>query len=296
MGRPSSLVSYTYILFSACLLALTHAAASHPPANDVTWLYPNDFSRNHTFNALDTVNVSWISAYSPTFLNLACHDRSGGYYSALQIGVPATGSRLVSLHSAAIYQGCHFEISAPANFSNISHSPSFDITVEEDQPPVFWTAIGQADGNRGGGCASSRADNDGGDDTRRKYAMIGIGVGVAVGVFAITTAAYMLLTIARRRKNMMKRKQQFDSQESIDRGSMTKDWVFNRLSPLPPRPPPSTGDDVSRHEVDGAETEKKKKNNKDGVVTRSWMERQIRKGDFYEVGAQRHELESHAPQ
>ena len=242
------------------LLAFT-LALDHPPANDVTWLYPSDYTQNLTFNTLDIVNVSWISAYAPTFLNLACqHTTDDGYSSALKIQVPATGNRLVSLISAASYRNCHFEISAPANFTNISHSPSFDMTALDEQQPGFFTldhGVANAQQRNNGGASSNAGSCT--NNPRQKYAMIGIGVGVAVGVFAITTAAYTLLSIARRTKRLRQQ------QERKGSDSRTKEWVLNRS--------PSSGS--SRVPV--AE--------KDCVVTKEWMEKQIRNGDFYEVGA-----------
>ncbi|KAL8720245.1 MAG: hypothetical protein Q9225_002877 [Loekoesia sp. 1 TL-2023] len=251
----------------------------HPPANDITWLYPNDYNQNLTFNVLDIVNVSWISAYAPAFLNLACqHKTDNGYSSAIQIQVPATGNRLISLNAAATYRDCHFEISAPANFTNISHSPSFEMTAKDDREPVFWTMdhlnanTQQEKASRHESCTS---------DPQKKFAMIGIGIGVAVGVFAITTAAYTLLTIARRKGQLQFQQKNIEKKRSLDQDPRTKDWVLNRLSPS-----------SSCHEVD---TEGKK----DCGVTNEWMETQRRKGDFYEVDAaaaqwQRHEMESRA--
>ncbi|KAL8942954.1 MAG: hypothetical protein Q9216_001369 [Gyalolechia sp. 2 TL-2023] len=257
------LLSYCSII-SISFLSFTRAA-DHSPANKVTWLYPGDYTRTLTFNNLDIVNVSWISAYAPTFLDLACHNSSGDYSSALKIQVRATGNRLISLNPAATYESCRFELSAPENSSTISRSPNFDVESDELRVPAFWTLDGHAADGR------QIDDADDGPCTRRsrhevamqnKQAMIGVGVGVAVGVFAVTTLVYTLIIVAiRKRQAQDEGKRRMGKKES-----MTKDWVLK--SSL------SSGD-FCRGVVDPE--------GKNQSAAEEWMEKQIRNGDFYEV-------------
>ncbi|KAL9021325.1 MAG: hypothetical protein Q9185_001435 [Variospora sp. 1 TL-2023] len=207
------------ILSSTIILSLLTftLAASSPPNTTVTWLYPPPSSPAALiFNALDTVNVSWISAHSRASLTLACHknknsdNNSNGaasaFTSALHLQVPATGCRLVSLAPASPYRTCRFQISAPANSSNIiSFSASFDIITDEARSPVFRTLDPLASNHPLDGpkkCNGPQQQQQQQQQQGRKSAMvvgIGIGVGVAVGVvFAatLTLAAGTLLLLA----------------------------------------------------------------------------------------------------
>ncbi|KAL9030536.1 MAG: hypothetical protein Q9196_001357 [Gyalolechia fulgens] len=260
-------LSYCCIL-STSFLTVTRAA-DHPPANYVTWLYPADSTDVLTFNTLDVVNVSWISAYAPTFLDLACHNSSGGYSSALKIQVPATGNRLVSLHPAAsytaTYQRCRFEISAPDNFSHISQSPSFHLQVQEDRDPVLWTP--DADAQQGSRInhpdddeSSSSPGSQHQHATRHVQAMIGIGVGVAVGVFAITALAYTLFVIAARKAELRRE----TKGPSTGRESMTKNWVLE--SALSGSQPGQEGGAGGK-----------------GQVAEGWVEKQTRDGHISDI-------------
>ncbi|KAI4168139.1 MAG: hypothetical protein LQ343_006630 [Gyalolechia ehrenbergii] len=256
------MIQYSVALFSyRCFLSVSFLvfarAADYPPANNVTWLYPSDYTQIFTFNTLDIVNVSWISAYAPTFLDLACHSASGGFSSVLNIQAPATGNRLISLNPAATYQRCRFEISAPENFSKVSHSPSFNMDVHEDWDPVIWNA--QQIGYRvDESCASSSSQHK--TAMHNKQTMIGIGVGVAVGVFAITTLVYTLVIIAIR-----KRQAQQEAKRPIGKRSMTKEWVIK--SSL------SSRDFCHKEGAEGGGNQS----------SEEWMEKQTRNGDLYEM-------------
>lgn len=60
--------------------------------------------------------------------------------------------------------------------------------------------------------------------------MIGIGIGVAVGVLAYTTAIYTLIHFTRRRKRQRERN---STSEALDKkaGSRTAEWVLHKSSP-----------------------------------------------------------------
>ncbi|KAL8802951.1 MAG: hypothetical protein Q9200_006406, partial [Gallowayella weberi] len=159
MYRPSS---FTFLCgaVSLCLVALTQAA-DQPSTDSVTWLYPSQIaldSQDLTFNTLDTLNVSWISTHTPAFLTLSCsssssssnnQDPTAAYTTILQLPVPASGTRLISLLPLALAtnptpQQCHFSLSSsttppPANTNNHDNSIPFAILNEPDQTPALWT-------------------------------------------------------------------------------------------------------------------------------------------------------------
>ncbi|KAI4183049.1 MAG: hypothetical protein L6R41_005631 [Letrouitia leprolyta] len=178
----------------------------------------------------------------------------------MKIQVPATGNRLISLNSAATYQRCRFEMSAPEKSSNVSYSPRFFMDTSEDRNPVFWTldslhaneVINQND--------SCQSDDQHSHSMQHRQTMIGVGVGVAVGVFAITTLAYTLIIIAIRKRQQRKETEG----SSTKKESMTKDWVLKN----------SLSSSASGQAVDA----EGKAQAADG-----WMEKQFRNSDFHEM-------------
>ncbi|KAI4259971.1 MAG: hypothetical protein L6R35_007444, partial [Caloplaca aegaea] len=176
------------------------------------------------FNALDTVNVSWISAHGHASLALACHNNNNSdnnsngapnaSTSALHLQVPATGCRLVSLAPASPYRTCRFQISAPANSSTIiSFSASFDIITDEARSPAFRTLDHLASNNPLDGHRTTKIEGGRGkkkcngpqqqQQQGRKYAMVvgvGVGVGVAVGVVFATGTLLLAAVFSRRRR------------------------------------------------------------------------------------------------
>ncbi|KAI4155093.1 MAG: hypothetical protein L6R39_001297 [Caloplaca ligustica] len=223
-SRSSSTIPFAIIL---SLVTLTHAI-DHLPNNDVSWLYPSPSSPGTlVFSTLDIINVSWISTHAYAFLNLACQN-NGAYTSPLQLPVPATGNRLVPLKPAAGYQGCQFEISALANATNTSRSARFSVGNKEDQPPVLWTIDhSSSDKNAQADSKGSRCKGSG---PQKTLAMVGIGIGAAVGVFAFTTAVYTLVHLTGRKRQL--RAAGNNGKKSIHRRSMsrTEDWVLERAS------------------------------------------------------------------
>ncbi|KAL8695268.1 MAG: hypothetical protein Q9218_000166 [Villophora microphyllina] len=214
----------TIILFLISTLLSSIFAADHPPNTDVYWFYPAALptNQNLTYNTLDTLNVSWISSHTPTFLNLACQN-DNAYTSVLKTQVPATGNRLVGLGIASGYQGCHFEISAPSVMLNISHGVGFMMTDQQDKTPVFWTSGSSSMTGNNGSCAAAASESRNGDGNNR-YKMVGIGVGVAVGVFAITTAGWLLIETQRRKRRSRGRSTDVDA-SGKGRDSRIKEWV-----------------------------------------------------------------------
>lgn len=252
-------------LSCCCIISFSfHAfasAADSPSINNVTWLYPNKYTVLLAFNSLDIVNVSWISAYAPASLELACQNDSDEFSSAMKIQVPATGNRLISLNPAATYERCRFEISAPENTSNISYSPRFYMDTKEDRNPVFWTLDSlHANEVNYQNITSCHGHGENAHSMQHQQTMIGVGVGVAVGVFAITTLAYTLIIITIRKRQQKKEAKG----SSTTRESMTKDWVLKS----------SLSSSGSGREVD-AEGK--------SAVAEGWMEKQIRSGDFHDM-------------
>ncbi|KAL8674481.1 MAG: hypothetical protein Q9168_001146 [Polycauliona sp. 1 TL-2023] len=173
--------------------------------NGVTWLYPSLAAPSLAYNTLDTVNVTWISTYTPAFLKLTCQQDSF-YTSILELPVPATGNRLISLMTVAStasslstsYQSCRFELSAP-----VSQSVSFNLTAISTQDPAFWSldssTFSSSSAEFNEQQARARAAQCSNKNTSTS-AIAAIGVGVAVGVFALTTACFVLYEVQRRTK------------------------------------------------------------------------------------------------
>ncbi|KAL9001108.1 MAG: hypothetical protein Q9169_000291 [Polycauliona sp. 2 TL-2023] len=201
-----------YLIPFISLLSVTLAAdePSQGDNEDVTWLYPSLAAPSLTFNILDTINVTWISTHTPAFLKLSCQ-KGTVYTTALELPVPATGNRLLSLMilsstnsiSSTSYDSCHFELSSPTNFTNLSQSVSFNLTAISTQEPAFWSLDSSTFSSSSEKYLEQQARAQ---DARCKNkntstsAMAAIGVGVAVGVFALTTACFVLYEVQRRKK------------------------------------------------------------------------------------------------
>ncbi|KAI4109652.1 MAG: hypothetical protein LQ339_001765 [Xanthoria mediterranea] len=250
MLRP---LSYSPLYLSAFLLLLSSALtlADDPPqqssSSDVTWLYPSLSVPSLTFNTLDTINVSWISHNTPAYLKLSC--QTNNYYTtALELPVPATGNRLISLlslqpstpttsitttPSPPPYQSCTFQLSSPTNITNISQSVAFNLTsLPINHAPAFWSldptsfsAATQTFLDQ-----KSRADDARcRDKNTSTSAMAAIGVGVAVGVFALTTAGFVLYEVQRRRKlQLAETETEAESEEGGGRRGTGK-WIAKTL-------------------------------------------------------------------
>ncbi|CAO1600743.1 hypothetical protein XANCAGTX0491_004425 [Xanthoria calcicola] len=255
MLRP---LSYSPLYLSAFLLLLssTRTLADDPPqqpsssSSDVTWLYPSLSVPSLTFNTLDTINVSWISHNTPAYLKLSC--QTNNYYTtALELPVPATGNRLISLlslqpstssststsnpTSPPPYQSCTFQLSSPTNITNISQSVAFNLTSlpSTTQPPAFWSldptsfsAATQTFLDQ-----KSRADDARCRDKNNTStsAMAAIGVGVAVGVFALTTAGFVLYEVQRRRKLQLAEAESVEEGEGGGGWRGTGKWIAKTL-------------------------------------------------------------------
>lgn len=236
------------IIFSLLRLSL----AAHPPNPPVTWLYPPPASHPLTFNALDTVNVSWISAHTPASLTLACqnnnnnNDNNAESTPALHLRVPATGSRLISLAPASQYRTCCFEISSSSNHHGEGGGGAiFSIINDESLPPFFRTLASPpsfSSSNDGTGTAPQATSPEEGKNSKttcddgKKPAAVVIGVAVAVGGFAaMSAAAYLSLGLLRgsRRSRSRSRvrargggKGKGEGEGEVDKGSKTREWVF----------------------------------------------------------------------
>ena len=199
---------------TAILTLLTLTIAIENPSNsndDVTWLYPSLAAPSLSFNILDTVNVTWISTRTPAFLKLSCQKDNNPYSSELEIPVPATGNRLISLmilsspasSSAPSYDNCRFELSSPTNSPNLSESVAFNLTAISTREPSFWSLDSSTFSSSSEKFLEQQARAQ---EARCKNkntstsAMAAIGVGVAVGVFALTTACFVLYEVQRRKK------------------------------------------------------------------------------------------------
>ncbi|KAI4277431.1 MAG: hypothetical protein L6R38_005445 [Xanthoria sp. 2 TBL-2021] len=228
MLRP---LSYSPLYLSASFLLTTLTLAIDQPqksSSDVTWLYPSLSVPSLTFNTLDTINVSWISHNTPAILKLSC--QTNNYYTtALELPVPATGNRLVSLlllssytpsssSSSPSYQSCSFELSSPTNITNISQSVAFNLTATSTQEPAFWSLDPNSFSSSSQKYLDQKARAEEArckDKNTSTSAMAAIGVGVAVGVFALTTACFVLYEVQRRKKLQLAEKEDGDGDGSV---------------------------------------------------------------------------------
>ncbi|KAI4271965.1 MAG: hypothetical protein LQ337_005635 [Flavoplaca oasis] len=210
---------YLPLYLTAILSLLTLTIAAENPSNsdddDVTWLYPSLAAPSLSFNILDTVNVTWISTRTPAFLKLSCRKGNNPYSSELEIPVPATGNRLISLmilsstasSSTSTYDTCRFELSSPTNSPNLSESAAFNLTAISTREPSFWSIDSSTFSSSSEKFLEQQARAQ---EARCKNkntstsAMAAIGVGVAVGVFALTTACFVLYEVQRRKKRQAK--------------------------------------------------------------------------------------------
>ncbi|KAL8854669.1 MAG: hypothetical protein Q9221_000451 [Calogaya cf. arnoldii] len=235
MLRPRS---YSPLHLAVFILLTTLTLAIDPPQKSfegVTWLYPSLSVPSLTFNTLDTINVSWISHQNPASLKLTC--QTNNYYTpALELPVPSTGNRLISLlllssssSSSPSYQSCRFELSSPTKITTLPQSVSFNLTAIPAQEPAFWSL----DSNSFSSSSSTYLDQKAkAEEARCKNkntstsAMAAIGVGVAVGVFALTTACFVLYEVQRRRKVQAAEKES-KRNECERRG--TEKWIAKTL-------------------------------------------------------------------
>ncbi|KAL8711370.1 MAG: hypothetical protein Q9220_004267 [cf. Caloplaca sp. 1 TL-2023] len=179
------------------------------PKKDSTtaFLYPPPSpSKNLTVSTLDVLNASWISfpPQPPTTLTLTltCLSSTNNTYTPIISlpNVPVTGNRLIPLSSAADYTTCRLDLSfstgggGPSQ-NTTTQSTTFQILPAPHDPataPVLWTLTSTTNGNK---CSPSSGNH--------KLVMVGIGLGVAVGVFSLTTAVgWLLFERARRRRGV----------------------------------------------------------------------------------------------
>ncbi|KAL8859548.1 MAG: hypothetical protein Q9178_003947 [Gyalolechia marmorata] len=231
MVRPLSLSP----IFSTSLLlltTLTEAASPSPNSDDIKWLYPPPSAPSLTYNTLDAINVSWISPHTPAFLKLACQINNH-YTTALELPIPATGNRIISLTPLAAstspsYQSCRFEISVPSNPNSNNNTPStsFNLTTLETKDPQLWT-LDPSSTSTQYQQQKTRADaakckaQDASTST-----MAAIGVGVAVGVFALTTACFVLFEVQRRRKRLAAEEAEAEKEKEE---VVAKKWIAKTL-------------------------------------------------------------------
>ncbi|KAL8804239.1 MAG: hypothetical protein Q9182_002693 [Xanthomendoza sp. 2 TL-2023] len=222
MYRPSSL-TFLYGAASLCLITLTQAA-DQPSTDSVTWLYPSQIAldtQDLAFNTLDTLNVSWISTYTPAFLTLSCSSSSSSSNqdpapadtTILQLPVPATGTRLISLLPLALApnptpQKCHFSLSSSSTTTPSTANPNakndnsipFTILNSPDKPPILWTPDASSTSSKYQQTKTHAQESKCKSKDTSTSTMAAIGVGVAVGVFALTTAVFVLYEIQRRKR------------------------------------------------------------------------------------------------
>lgn len=209
------------------IVVLARIVSADSGANG-TWLYP-DPSTTPTFNYLDTLNASWTSDFSTSWLHLWCGIINGNSSSPV-LGelynqtAPATGSLEFPLNYALEPFSCHFELSphpAVGLGPPFAMSGTFNVAIESNAKPVTWS---QNTGNSSTASTGTNASTNpeatasptpsststagaqaSGSNGLSQGAKIGIGVGVALGVLAliVTAAGFLIL---RRRRDISKNK------------------------------------------------------------------------------------------
>ncbi|KAL8681827.1 MAG: hypothetical protein Q9186_002059 [Xanthomendoza sp. 1 TL-2023] len=261
MARLVQAHHLAYLPSSLFLIALAQAA-DQPSTNAITWLYPSKSdldTQDLTFNTLDTLNVSWISTHTPAFLTLSCSSSSSSssssddqaptdaYTTILQLPVPATGTRLISLIPLALTttptpQTCHFSLSTsssspsttpPTTNNNNNNNTSIPFTILHDPntPPILWTPDSLSSSSSSPSKYQQAKTHAQASQCQKKdtttSTMAAIGVGVAVGVFALTTAVFVLYEVRRRKKGV-------EGGEGVGRGRKGKEvrterWIAKTL-------------------------------------------------------------------